>query len=139
MIYKMKYIFVFVLVSFGFIACNCGKNVAKDSGLTTEQKELILLKKEMPTVPVCIFDKIATFQKEPKANPPRAVYQYEYKGSTVYYITAPCCDIYPELFDTNCNLLCAPDGGFTGKGDGKCVDFHKLKSNKKLIWKDNRK
>ncbi len=139
MIYNMKYLVILIGVAFTFLACNSGKNVAKDSGLTTAQKELEGLKKAMPNLPACVFDKIAEFQKTEKANPPRAVYKYDYKGSTVYYITAPCCDIYPELFDADCNLLCAPDGGFTGKGDGKCVDFHKLKSNEKLIWKDNRK
>jgi len=32
-------------------------------------------------------------------------------------------------------LLCAPSGGITGKGDGKCPDFNEKAGEGKLIWK----
>jgi hypothetical protein len=134
----MKVIFAVLIVSF-FMACNCNKSVIEKGDLTENQKEIAIVQKAFPEVPQCILDKIAFFQSEAKANPPRAIYQYQYNEKIVYYISAPCCDIYPELFDNNCNLLCAPDGGFTGKGDGKCTDFNKTKSNEKLIWHDKRK
>jgi hypothetical protein len=35
--------------------------------------------------------------------------------------------------------MCAPDGGFTGKGDGKCTYFFDARTNEKLIWEDERK
>jgi hypothetical protein len=35
-------------------------------------------------------------------------------------------------------LICQPDGGITGKGDGKCPDFDKNKTNEKLVWQDPR-
>ena len=123
---------IITLLFFSLMACNSTEK------LTSNQQELATIKKAFPEAPQCILDKIAVFQKEPKANPPRKIYQYQYKGNTVYYISAPCCDIYPELLDANCNLLCAPDGGFTGKGDGKCLDFNKTKSKEKLIWRDKR-
>lgn len=88
--------------------------------------------------PFCITDKIRQMEQEPVRNPPASVTQYTYNGQTVYYITAGCCDQYNELYDSNCNLLCAPDGGFTGHGDGRCADFHANKSNEKLIWQDTR-
>jgi hypothetical protein len=46
----------------------------------------------------------------------------------------PCCDFYNEVYDANCNFLGAPDGGFTGKGDGKIPDFFAEAKNEKLVW-----
>ena len=37
------------------------------------------------------------------------------------------------LFDDNCNYICAPSGGFSGAGDGKCRrDL--VTSNGEDIW-----
>jgi len=62
------------------------------------------------------------------------VIEYEYKGEKVYYVTMPCCDFYNEVYDSNCNLLGHPDGGFTGKGDGKLPDFNTEKKKEKIVW-----
>jgi hypothetical protein len=86
----------------------------------------------------CINDKIQSFKKEPKQNPPRSITQYSYKGSKVFYVPAPCCDQLSEVFDENCNLLGHPDGGFIGKGDGTLPDFAQEAKEEKLIWKDDR-
>lgn len=93
----------------------------------------------LPSTPLCIQQKIKAMQSEPVRNPPASIWQYEYQGQLVYYIPPPCCDFYSQLFDSECNLICAPDGGITGKGDGKCPDFSKLAKNPKLIWEDKRK
>ncbi|MBL0146942.1 MAG: hypothetical protein IPP48_15705 [Chitinophagaceae bacterium] len=82
---------------------------------------------------------IKKFEAEKVQNPPRSIYSYTYKSKTVYYVTAPCCDFFTDLYDENCNLIGHPDGGFTGKGDMKMPDFEKEKSNEKLIWTDSRK
>jgi hypothetical protein len=42
------------------------------------------------------------------------------------------------LYDAAGKSMCAPDGGFSGQGDGKCPDFFQASGNKKLIWKDTR-
>ena len=89
-------------------------------------------------VPLCINNKIESFKKEPKQNPTRSITQYSYKGKKVYYISTPCCDQLSEVFDSNCNLLGHPDGGYTGRGDGKLPDFKKAAKDEKLIWKDHR-
>ncbi len=81
---------------------------------------------------------IKTWQSEPVGNPPRSVYSYDYKGQTVYYVPPQAGDQYSQLYDTQGNLICAPDGGLTGKGDGKCPDFASQASNKVLIWQDSR-
>jgi hypothetical protein len=90
-------------------------------------------------IPLCIADKIKELQSENVRNPPASIWQYEYNGQKVYYIPSYCCDFQSQLFDSNCNLICSPDGGFSGKGDGKCPDFLTSRKNEKLIWKDDRK
>lgn len=87
----------------------------------------------------CIQDMIKGFAKEEKQNPPRKIYSYLYHGKTVYYVTPPCCDFFSDLYDSTCKLIGHPDGGITGKGDGKMRDFHTAKSNEKLVWEDKRK
>ena len=48
------------------------------------------------------------------------VVRYIIDGKPYYYVRSPCCDFHNHLYDLNGDYLCAPDGGFTGKGDGKC-------------------
>jgi Domain of unknown function (DUF6970) len=81
---------------------------------------------------------IADFQSKPVGNPPHSIYSYEYKGDVVYYVPPQCCDQYSVLYDSKGNVLCAPDGGLTGRGDGRCPDFQQSAKNKQLIWRDNR-
>ena len=87
----------------------------------------------------CIREKIDKIKEEPVANPPRAVYSYQYKGKTVQYFASNCCDFYNEVYDVICNLVCAPDGGIAGTGDGRCTDFFSVATHRTLIWKDPRK
>ena len=94
--------------------------------------------KSTGSIPACIEDKINELKNKPKYNPPATVIQYEYSGKEVYYFTSDCCDQFNLLYNDNCQLICAPDGGFTGSGDGKCTDFKNKKSNEKIIWKDSR-
>ncbi len=88
--------------------------------------------------PKWVDDLIAQWQSEPAGNPPRSIARTEYKGQTVYYVRAPCCDQYNLLYDAQGNVLCAPDGGFTGKGDGKCSDFGTQGKKMQVIWQDSR-
>ena len=41
-------------------------------------------------------------------------------GQVYYYVRSPCCDLHNYLFASDGSYVCAPDGGFTGRGDGKC-------------------
>ncbi|MBS1742291.1 MAG: hypothetical protein JST81_04590 [Bacteroidetes bacterium] len=79
------------------------------------------------------------FAAEEKQNPPRKIIRYEYEGKTVYYVTPPCCDFFSDLYDSTCVLIGHPDGGFTGKGDGKLSDFNEKKKREVLVWEDRRK
>ncbi len=88
--------------------------------------------------PACIEKKINEIANGQVWDPPAKVYSYEYNGQTVYYFTARCCDIMSILYDENCTLICSPDGGIAGNGDGKCSDFFSTKTNEQLIWEDKR-
>jgi hypothetical protein len=91
------------------------------------------------SIPACIIEKIELFKSEARQNPPRKIFSYLYKTQKVYYITPPCCDFFSELYDSNCVLIANPDGGFTGRGDGKLPDFLSARTEEKLIWEDTRK
>jgi hypothetical protein len=45
-----------------------------------------------------------------------------YDGKPGYLIPSPCCDKFDYLYDTRGAILCAPSGGFTGRGDGSCPE-----------------
>lgn len=89
--------------------------------------------------PAWLDETILRFQAGEKGYPPFAVWRYSYKGKTVYYLPPQCCDQYSRLYDEAGKPLCAPDGGKTGLGDGKCADFFKLRTAGELIWQDPRK
>jgi hypothetical protein len=92
-----------------------------------------------PCPPDKIQTKIAELKAQPKANPAYEVWEYQYQGQRVYLVTADCCDQYTTVYDACLNVLCAPSGGITGRGDGKCPDFNEKASEKKLVWRDPRK
>ncbi len=88
--------------------------------------------------PSCVKKEIKKIKSKSVRNPPAVVWQYEYNDKIVYYIPSYCCDAQSQLFDSECNQICSPDGGITGKGDGKCADFFAKRKNELLIWKDDR-
>ena len=87
--------------------------------------------------PMCIKDKIEVIMAAKVNNPPTQIWKWEADGEIYYYITSNCCDQYNNLFNGKCELVCAPDGGITGNGDGNCPIFtHKIV--KIFIWEDKR-
>lgn len=110
--------FILLLLALPLMNEKCGKN--KDA------------------VPACIQQKIEQLKKDPVRNPPAEINEYMYGGKHVYLFNSPCCDQYNYLYDTDCNIICAPSGGYTGKGDEKCGDFSDKAKHIRLIWKDNR-
>ncbi len=90
-------------------------------------------------IPDCIQKMISDISNDPVQNPPRKIFSYTYKGQIVYYLTSVCCDQYSNLYNDRCELLGHPDGGFTGRGDGKFPNFQKEAINEKLVWADKRK
>ena len=88
--------------------------------------------------PACIERIIQAIKRADVQNFPSQVWRWEDATKIYYYITADCCDQFSALYDLECRLICAPDGGLTGGGDGRCPTFGKdLK--KTLVWQDPRK
>ena len=92
-------------------------------------------KKPKQVLPACISQKITVYKKMTEHERPQSITEYIYKGKKVYYVAMACCDFFNELYDSNCVLLGHPDGGFTGRGDGKLPDFNAQKTKERLIWK----
>jgi hypothetical protein len=88
--------------------------------------------------PAWVDKLIQQFESEQVGNPAQSIWSYEYNGQVVYYIPPQCCDQYSTLYDTSGSVICAPDGGFTGAGDGKCPDFLSKRTNELMIWQDTR-
>ena len=89
--------------------------------------------------PPFVTELIARFEAAPKSDPPASIWRYSYKGRVVFYVPPSCCDVPSELYDNDGNLICGPDGGFSGDGDGKCPDFFKLRTDELRVWSDSRR
>ena len=87
--------------------------------------------------PKCIMREIRKIKREEVRNPPAKVWEWNVDGATYYYITSDCCDQLNYLYDDDCNIVCAPDGGFSGGGDGTCPEFEGS-IERTLVWEDQR-
>ena len=66
---------------------------------------------------------------------PVTIARYLYHNQTVYYISPVVVDGFSQLFDKKHTLLCSPEGGLTGKGDGQCADFFQKAKNEVILFK----
>ncbi len=89
-------------------------------------------------LPACVNQQIEAIKRQPQWNPPAQVDEYSYNNKTVYLFSADCCDQYNAVYDEGCKVVCAPSGGLTGKGDGRCKDFFDVAKHVRLVWKDDR-
>ena len=115
----MNRVISFVLMFF-LLGCATHKKVVKNGGL-----------------PVCLKEKIDSMAKDPNEGTPQSVTRYNYNNQTVYYLKSPCCDKYNIVYDSTCHILGYPDGGFTGRGDGKMTDFFEKATDGKVLWSQN--
>lgn len=88
------------------------------------------------SVPACLRKMITERNKEIPPAPPQSITAYSYEGKTVYYLKEGCCDKFNLVYDDSCHLLGAPDGGFTGRGDGKLPGFFSKAKMIKVLWKE---
>lgn len=91
-----------------------------------------------PQVPAAVSVLIRDIEAQPVWNPPAFVARYDYAGRDVYYVPPHCCDIFGDLYDSTGNVICHPDGGIAGHGDGRCPDFVSTRTNETVIWRDKR-
>lgn len=125
----VKAYFSAILLALALISCKAGQ------GSETENKT-----EQQPVAGAdeWLMNLIQKLRAEEPANPPAKIYRYTYNDKIVYYLTGKCCDIPSTLYDVDGNVLCEPDGGITGKGDGRCTDFFEERSEETLIWEDKR-
>lgn len=92
----------------------------------------------IPEIPACLEAKIKTMASDPNAGSPLSVIRFTYKQQNVYYMVSPCCDKFNVVYDSACNIVGYPDGGFTGRGDGKMPGFRKEATDEKVVWEMNK-
>ena len=89
-------------------------------------------------VPDWLATLIRRLKDAPVANPPASVTLYGYRGHPVYFVPQRCCDIFSDLYNAEGEIIGHPDGGITGRGDGRVPDFFQERTNEELIWADER-
>jgi len=122
----------------GFVSNPASPTAAPTSANTVDPVPGRLPPSDTTSRPQWLQERIANVLKERKRTPIIRILSYNYRGQQVYYQSAPCCDQYSTVYDSRGRVVCNPDGGITGQGDGKCPDFDKNKTNEKLVWQDPR-
>jgi hypothetical protein len=89
--------------------------------------------------PTWVTALIRKMESEPVANPPAFIARYDYKGQDVYFVPQRCCDIMSVVYRSDAAIMCHPDGGLTGKGDGMCADFFVERRNERIVWHDSKR
>jgi hypothetical protein len=82
---------------------------------------------------------IRSFETQPVTNPPASITRYDYKNEVVYFVPPRCCDVWSDLYRADGALICHPNGGVAGTGDGRCPDFLAERKNPTIIWQDPRR
>lgn len=80
---------------------------------------------------------IEQLESEPAANPPAYIARWGYASGVHYYLPPRCCDIFSNLYDSDGTIICHPDGGLTGQGDGNCPELGERLSEE-VVWTDVR-
>ncbi|TAE47682.1 MAG: hypothetical protein EAZ89_17195 [Bacteroidetes bacterium] len=88
--------------------------------------------------PACVRDLIRDISNEDVRSPAATVWRYDYPEGVFYYVPPYCCDMFGLLYNDECKVICAPDGGFSGAGDGNCPELDQSKRKITLVWQDPR-
>jgi hypothetical protein len=89
-------------------------------------------------LPAWLTSLITDLESQPPANPPAFIARYEFTNDVVYFLPQRCCDIQSTVYRTDGAILCHPDGGITGSGDGRCPGFFAQRKNEEIVWRDAR-
>lgn len=123
----MKKLLHLLLLGLPLVAFQCGKKEAAGPAAAC------------PSNTNALARKIAELQAKPKGNPAYTIWAYTWHGQRVYLASdQTCCDQYLTLYDACFAPLCAPSGGITGRGDGRCPDFYQQATGQQLVWRDPR-
>lgn len=102
--HSFKGVWVSVLFAGFALACASG---AQTKGAPDEQTPVA----ESNTMPP---------QSEELLQQSRTAERYVFGGQVYYGFIAPCCDQFNPMFDARGKYICAPSGGYTGRGDERC-------------------
>ena len=89
-------------------------------------------------IPGWLSREIQSAREAPVTNPPAAFWSATFRNEVVYGRTSECCDAFTYIRSASGQVICAPSGGISGQGDGRCPDYHSAASNEQLIWRDAR-
>lgn len=121
MIIVLRTVFLFIVLIFGLTSTFCHACSSRDH------------------LPAWVKDRLHPRSGSHPPFVPVEVTSLRYRGNTVYLLVPPCCDGFTEVYDPKGNYLCAPDGGITGRGDGKCPEFSQEATDRKVIWSIHQK
>lgn len=68
---------------------------------------------------------IHVYETPSKRAESQVTHKVMYLGKPAYVIPSPCCDQFDYLYDAKGTVLCAPAGGFSGRGDGSCPEVYR--------------
>ena len=90
---------------------------------------------EIAGLPEWLRIRLADYDAQSGPAAPRAVFQVAYGDGVAYYTLAGCCDQLDPLVDANGVLVCYPTGGYTGRGDGKCLGALPPAAQRREVWR----
>lgn len=109
--HKRSYRFVFYLIA-SITAAACASNQKHEPNQAMRK----------------FFDEVRRWELETNRGP---LVRHVLEGQVYYLMLASCCDKHDYLFDTQGSYVCAPSGGFSGQGDGKCPRLREAMSQSK--------
>lgn len=133
----MKSIAVISVILIGLLT-GCGGQRSADAAPVTAATEQKLAVDPAASLPAPIQALIKTIQAEEPTNPPSSLLRYQINGRLYFYRPSYCCDFPSVLYNEKAEPVCEPDGGFTGRGDGRCEWFSAHKDNGERVWSDKR-
>ena len=90
---------------------------------------------EVAGLPEWLRIRLADYDAQSGRGAPRAVFQVPYGDGIAYYVQAGCCDQLDPLIDTRGVIVCYPTGGYTGRGDGKCLQELPAVAQRREVWR----
>ena len=106
------------------LATLCAAACAQRQGGTPSPEQL----------PAWLNSQIAELEAKPKAPKATAIWKLRYRNEDAYLFIAPCCDQFDVLYNATGTAICAPAGGITGRGDGKCPDALSPQTQSVVVW-----
>lgn len=81
-----------------------------------------------------ILKQIVSAESSSDTDSPQEIRRQLIDGEVYFYVPPRCCDIFGALYSASGEFVCNPDGGITGKGDGKCPELAGKLKEGELVW-----